>query len=304
MRVLEIADQLEYIPKRERKSETAADTKKLNISIIDWYNNEALVEDPYYLSLMSAIEMRCVVLGINTCKTVSINGSFIPTVDFPLDGMVAIGRFNGSEVDQLSQLTPNIVFMDSSPRESEFDSISINARLGISQVLQYLISLGHKRIAFIGGEVVGNNKEPSKDERRETFISVMKECGLYHDKSIFIGKLISYDEGYSAAATMLETDTPTAVIVANDTMAMGVIACLKEKGLEIPADMSVVGFNDLPSVKFTNPPLTTVHVPVDFLADYAVKLLIQRIQGENAFPVKVIVPTVLKIRKSCCKPKR
>ena len=99
---------------------------------------------------------------------------------------------------------------------------------------------------------------------------------------------------------MLEEDErPTAVFVENDTMAVGAYKAVSEEGLTIPDDISIVGFNDQPSAKYMIPSLTTVKLSTEYLASAAVDLLLENIDGSRPYKKKVIIPTKLKIRKSC-----
>ncbi len=303
MRIFTIAEELEYIPMRSKNKENTAEEKRYTLAIADWYSSENLIEDPYYLALCSAIEKHCATLGINTCKILLVDGRYISSVDMELDGILAIGRFSFEEVDELAAISKDIVFIDSSPRESEYDSVSVNARLGITQALEYLVSMNHKDIAFLGGMVVGDNKEQAKDIRLDAYIAFMNKSGNYKYEYVYIGKRISYEEGLNGVRALLakKIKMPDAILAANDMMAMGIIAGLKENGYSVPDDISVVGFNDLKNAKFAEPPLTTVHIPINFIAECAVEMMMSRIKKEYAYPRKIIVPTNLIERNSCRK---
>ncbi len=308
MRIFTIAEELEYVPVRSKKkdSEYSEEEKKYNLAIVDWYSNENLIEDPYYLSLYAAIEKQCVTRGYNTCRILTVDGQYVSSVAMELDGILAIGRFSNEEVEALSGICKDIVFIDSSPRESVYDSISINARLGITQALEYLYSLNHRDIAFLGGMVVGDNKEEARDVRLEAYIMVMNKNNCYKYEYIYIGKKISYEEGLNGVKALLskKMKMPDAILAANDMMAMGAIAGLKENGYRVPEDISVIGFNDLRNAKFSDPPLTTIHIPIDFIAECAVEMITERINMEYEYPRKIIVPTKLVIRESCKKQEK
>ena len=106
--------------------------------------------------------------------------------------------------------------------------------------------------------------------------------------------------GYDLTKRMLkEKVRPTAVFVENDTMAVGAYKAIAEEGLVIPDDISIVGFNDQASAKYMVPSLTTVKLSTEYLASAAVDLLLENIDGSRPYKKKVIIPTKLKIRKSC-----
>jgi LacI family transcriptional regulator len=305
LRIFDIAEDLEYVTPKERREQAAAPAGRRNIAIVDWYSEAQLVDDPYYLYLLNAVEKVCMQHNLNTFKVVRLESGYTATVDLKADGMIAIGRFPMEEVAQLEQFTSNIVFLDSSPDDGRFSSVLVNTELGTLQAMEYLYGLGHRRIAFIGGEVVGNNRERAADSRKTAYTSFMKKHELYDESLIFEGARLSHQEGSRMAQQLLEKtgDLPTALFAANDTVATAVLAALTAAGVRVPEMVSLVGFNNLATVKHLSPPLTTVNIPLDSIAEWALELL----QKEGACagqPVKLYVPTALKIRKSCASPRK
>jgi LacI family transcriptional regulator len=171
--------------------------------------------------------------------------------------------------------------------------------------LEYLLGLGHRRIAFVGGEVVGDTRQHSSDDRLETYISVMSARGEYDPSLVFQGKNLSFTEGARMAQRILtECETlPTAIFAANDSAATGVLSVLASSGVKVPEHISLVGFNDLASVKHLSPPLTSVRIPMSQIADTALSLVRERMENPELYPRRVIVSPRLKIRESCCPPR-
>lgn len=298
MKIFEIADELEYVPMRDRKKNQSNKTR-LNFAIIDWYTESELLDDPYYLYLMTTIEKECALANINTFKITKNNGRYQVMID-DLDGIVAIGKFAPAEIAEMATYTPNIVFVDSSPQEKLYDSVTINFRLGITEAIQYLIELGHTQIGFIGGAVVGDRKEQTVDNRKKEFISIMEEYNLFNPAYVYMGCRISYEEGYNVMRQVLSAPhLPTAFLIANDTMATGALRALHEANINVPDQISIIGFNDLVTSKYLTPPLTTIRVHINFMALTAIDLLKERIEKERKIPKKVLVPSELVIRKSC-----
>ena len=93
-------------------------------------------------------------------------------------------------------------------------------------------------------------------------------------------------------------DRPTAVFVANDSLAIGCYKAVNEKGLAIPEDISVVGYNDIPAAKYLVPPLTTVHLHMDFMGEQAVSMLAERILTGREIAIQTLIPAKLVIRES------
>jgi len=98
-------------------------------------------------------------------------------------------------------------------------------------------------------------------------------------------------------------DLPTAIFAANDNVATGVLTTLSMNGIKVPSQISLVGFNNLASVKFLNPPLTTVNIPIDYISEVAVSTLQKNIDRTVQNTLSMYVSTQLKIRKSCAEPR-
>ena len=298
VRILEIAEELEYKTVRERKG-LSGENHRLSFGILDWYSEVELLEDPYYLYLMTTIEKECALANIDTFKINKVNDKYQVIVS-RVDGIIAIGKFCDAEIKELAAYTNNIVFLDSSPQEKTYDSVTINVRLGITEALQYLVDLGHTAIGFVGGSVVGDHKEIAIDNRKQFFIDTMEGYGLYQPDLTYTGSRISYDEGYNLTNRALQSGrSPTALLIANDTMATGALRALHEAKIHVPNDISVIGFNDLVTSQYLIPPLTTIRVHLNFMAVTAIDLLKERIYKERVIPKKVLVPSELVIRKSC-----
>ncbi|NCB01509.1 MAG: LacI family transcriptional regulator [Spirochaetia bacterium] len=298
LRVLVAAEELEYVTLQQRKQKRKVG-KRLTFAIVEWYNYSALIEDPYYLYLMTTVEKQLAKENIDTFKFINIDEQFIPSVDTPIDAIIAIGRFTLTQIDKISQFSKYIVFLDSCPDATRFDSILINTELGTKLALEHLYELHHRRIAYIGGKVIGDTGGQGRDMRKSTYIEFTREKGIFDPTLIYEGERLSYNEGFTLASQLLAAaKTPTAIYCANDATATGVLARLAQEKINVPEDISVVGFNDQSSAKYLSPPLTTVHVPMSFIAQNAVDILKNRVNGTYTLPRKLYIPTYLKVRES------
>lgn len=303
VRILEVAEELDYKTVRERKG-MQYDSRRLILGIVDWHSETELLDDPYYLYLITTIEKECVSQEIDTFKINKINDKYYSNLLSP-DGIIAIGRFSDDDITSLSSYTSNIVFIDSSPKENIYDSVTINFRLGVTEALEYLFNLGHKEIGFVGDSVIENHKEAAIDYRKAIFTDIMKSRNLYNSNFIYSGSKISFSEGYNVIISATKSgQLPTALFVVNDTMATGALRALHELKINVPNDISVIGFNDLATSKYLTPPLTTINVHLEFMAITAIDLLKERINKNRTIAKKVIIPSELIIRKSCEKPSR
>jgi len=244
MRIFEAAQELEYKTIRERKS-IEAENIRLTFGLVDWYSDIDLLDDPYYLYLMTAMEKECAAANIDIYKINKINGRYNAIKLNNIDGIIAIGRFSEEEISDLSIYTDKIVFLDSSPQENKFDSVTINMKLGVTEALEYLLQLGHTEIGFLGAHGIGDNREEIEDLRNSIFIEFMKSKNLYNPDYFHIDHRISYQGGYNLMKVALASGhMPTAFFIANDTMATGAIRALYEAKLQVPNDISIIGFND------------------------------------------------------------
>ncbi|MFA9398659.1 MAG: LacI family DNA-binding transcriptional regulator [Clostridiaceae bacterium] len=298
--IFEAARELEYKTVRERKKSNVKEKNRLTFGIVDWYTESELLDDPYYLYLMKIIEEECVNNNIDFYKINKVENRYNADKISNIDGIIAIGKFSNDEIDDLANCSKNIVFIDSSPRGNCFDSVIIDVKLGIRESVNYLLELGHENIGFIGGAVLGDYKETTIDYRRNAFVEVMQDLSIYNSDFVYSASKISYKEGYVLTKEILGKDKmPTAFIIANDTMATGALRAFHEAKIYVPQNISVIGFNDLPTSKYLIPALSTIRVHMNFMATTAIELLLERINKNRTISKKVSVPSELVIRKSC-----
>lgn len=299
LKVLNTAEEMEYTPK---KSQKLAEKRKLNIGIIQNYSKRDLVDNPYFLYLINAVEKYCISQDINTIKFMQSDGIYKSTADLTVDGLIAFGKFTDNSIENLAQLTKNIVFMDSSPDEERFCSVMANTYQGAYMVMKYLYNLGHRRIAFIGdGYSAENSKIDELDVRQEAYQVFMKKHQLYDVDLIYSGECFSYSEGCRITQELINSskELPTAIFVANDSMAIAVQSTLLSNGIRIPEDISLVGFNDLPSSHYIEPSLTTVHISIHAMVECALDIIKKNVEEPWKYPQKIYVSTKLMERESC-----
>lgn len=298
-KIFEIAEELEYKTVRERKKERESG-KRIRIGLINWYSEKEELGDPYYLSIRLGAERECFSKNIDIVKIFKQDDRYGTSQLGDLDGIIAIGKFDRDDIEDFLSYSKNIVFVDSSPDEKKFDSVVIDFRKAVLEVLECLTKLGHKEIGYIGGrEYIGKNKKLVKDEREETYYSFMKEKGIFNPNHVYIGKFTAED-GYKLMKEVIQKgETPTAFFIANDTMATGAIRALYEAKLKVPDDISIIGFNDNATSKYLVPPLSTVKVYTEFMGATAVNLLLERINENREISKKVVIPSELIIRESC-----
>jgi len=298
VRVLKIADELNYVKVKDRKNRV----KKLRIGIVTSFNEHKELNDPYFLSIRMAIEKNCLK------NNIEFSSLYIRNLNknIKLDGVLAIGIYEEDEIESLSKISENIVFIDSSPKEWEFDSIVVDLKYGSLKALEYLYELGHREIGYIGAKVIPHNNDDGKEllnYRESTYINFMKSKGILDNLIIYKGNFTSED-GYRLMKEALSSNyIPTAFFIASDPMAIGAYRAINEKGLMIPEDISVIGFDDIATSQFLNPSLTTIKIYTDYIGKTAVETLLERLFNNRKLSKKIVLPVNLIIRESCCKPK-
>lgn len=294
--IFEIAELLDYKPPRKRGVITG---KKSRIGLVHWYSIKQELEDPYYMSIRIGIEKTCYDQMVEIVKVYEPMASDL-SILAGVDGIIAVGKFADEEIEAFESITSHIVFVDSSPKENEFDSIVINFKYGVKQAMDFLMEKGHKRIGYIGGqEFIGHQKILLGERRLTLFEEIMTKEGRFNEKDVYVGAFVA-ESGYQLMKEALKTpeDCPTAFFIASDSMAIGALRAVYEKGLNVPKDIAIVGFNDIPTSKYTTPPLTTIKVYKEFMGETAVEMLLERIMKNRVIAKKVILPTTLVIRES------
>jgi LacI family transcriptional regulator len=296
-KIFDIADELGYITVRQRTRNILNRTK---IGVIHWYSQKEELGDPYYLLIAKGVEQECFNKQIDIV-TIFKNGDRYMTGELSngLDGVIAIGKFSSEDVNEFAGYSDNIVFVDFSPNEKLYDSVVVDFRKAMLEVLEYLSKRGHRRIGYIGGiERVGKQNELIRDERLTTYQEYLMNCDRYDEGLVYLGRFTSEDGHNLMEKAIKDGNLPSAFFVASDSMAIGAIQALYEADIKIPDEVSIVSFNDIPTSKYLTPSLTTVKVYTEFMGVTAVQLLLERINDGREIPKKVIIPSELVIRDS------
>lgn len=297
--ILQVAGELNYRTAKQRKEESASSVKISTVGIVEMYDVVKQLQDPYYLLLKSIVEKKAFESNINLVKLFKRDNKYELVDKVELQGIIAIGKFTKEEVDDLSKRSKKIVFIDSSPNDESYDSVKVNYKLGVRQALDYLIKMGHKKIGFIGEQnTLGDNKIPILDDRLKFFCEYMNNADLFNEDYI-INSDMTAEGGYEAIIKYLDSvkDIPTGIFTANDAIASGVIRGFQERGINVPKDVSIIGFNDTIISQYTTPPLTAIRVHIEYLGEVAVELIDELIKGRE-YSKKVIIPSEFILRNS------
>ncbi len=172
--------------------------------------------------------------------------------------------------------------------------VDVENREGAHSAVSHLIELGHRRIGLINGQL----QMEAALARRDGYKQALLENGIPLDPDLMVEGFYSQTAAFQAMQKLLDLpEPPTAVFAASDTMAIGALNAIRGRGLSIPGDVAVVGYDDLPLASESSPPLTSIRQPVEEMSVQAVRLLIEQIRGENA-PRSVRLSGRLVVRES------
>ncbi len=302
-RVLEAASKLGY--KRFARREVV---RRGMVSVLVERTPVSLTSDPFNRPIVLGMEAAARQLGYRMTL------EFVGPEDHPQPdhwtqgrtaGLVILGGgdLGADWVRTAAESGLPVVVVDHSAPDVGLPTVVPDNFSGAYEATRHLLELGHERIGFIRGP----SKYWTLGERMSGYLLAMQQRGLPLDPSL-IPPRISHGEqkGYGEMQLLLDlSDRPTAVFAVSDKTAMGAYQAAADRGLSIPDDVSVVGFDDIESARAMTPPLTTVHVSGDILGRVAIKrlagILNDRTAGEQ-MSVKWTIPTKLVIRESTTPP--
>jgi LacI family transcriptional regulator len=183
------------------------------------------------------------------------------------------------------------------PRAELWPAELVDNRSGAHMVTEHLLNLGHTAVAMISGPATLRTSH----ERELGYTEAMKGAGA---KALIVASDMTTAGGAAAMARLLAGRPPTAVFVGSDAMALGALAELRRQGVEVPGEVSVAGFDDIPGLEFIHPTLTTVHVPMAELGAAGVGRLLGELDGERQITRVRLHPVELVIRESTGPPSR
>lgn len=299
--ILAIIRETGYVPPQHINHHKS---KLSHVGILIRPTGNTLMQDIFYGDVFRGAESTCSQLHINISFSVLdiVNGQLrsLPAMvgDERISGIVLIGALPREIVDALAEAARvPIVLVDNCYPDLVWDSVMTDNLYGGYMATQYLISAGHSQIALLGGP-----EHPSIIERAEGYRSAIRSCGL--NPVIVKTPDLTVQDGMSGVLELLrKAPQITGIFCSNDNQAIGALVQLQELGFKVPEDFSIVGFDDIHTVNFTAPPITTIHIDRIALGQLAAQLLLGRINNPDRAITKAIVGVKLIQRASVCKPR-
>jgi LacI family transcriptional regulator len=219
------------------------------------------------------------------------------------DGVIlAVSDLTPTQTDRIKSLGLPIVTIDpTGGTPCDIPSVGATNWTGALTATEHLVSLGHRHVAFIGGP---DHLQCSR-ARGDGFRSAMHAADLPVRPELVHEGDFSHEAGQRAMSALLDLDSPpTAVFAGNDQQALGACQAIRERGLRIPDDVSVIGFDDLPVARWTYPALTTIRQPVAEMAAQAMRMLLRYLESGSFGTQRVELATELVQRARTAPPKQ
>ncbi|MGB5847090.1 MAG: LacI family DNA-binding transcriptional regulator [Ignavibacteriaceae bacterium] len=299
-RVLKSIKQLNYHPSRSARGLVSRKTGNIGFILTE---EHFLRTEPFYTKIFLGTEFEArtndYYVLLATVNSSFSEGDLLPRfiVEKNFDGIVIAGKVPNSLVTSILEYKKPTVFVDFSPNNGDYPNVLTDNLKGGQIASEHLIEYGHKKIAFIGGEI----SHSSITDRLQGYKLALERAKINIDESLIItnDEYLSRQNGCSSAELLINRRKDvTAIFAANDAIAIGVMQCLKNKGIEIPDRISVIGFDDVEADLFIDPPLTTIRVPKLDMGTEAIQLILGIINNKNIKAKKILMPVELIVRKS------
>lgn len=270
-----------------------------NVALLYFTDNEDELEDVFYRGVREEVIKQAKKMNIRLQIYDRRDGMSVIPRD--LNAFIAVGWLTRKEINQLYKICPRGVFIGTSPDEKLFDAVRPNMDSFVTQMVDYFVEKGHKKIGFIGGSDRNiDTGKPSMDIREWSFRQSVAYYHCLEEEYILISEKFTVDEGYRMGKELLKKSSlPTALCIASDTLAVGVLQGLNEKGIQVPEQMALFSINDVNIAKYLSPPLTTIHIDIPCICETALDLLRNRVLYGGKVTKLIFVNGIPIFRKSC-----
>lgn len=293
-RVLQAVKELKYYPNLHAR--TLAHGKSDVIGMI-----VSNIQNPFFVDIFVSLESAAsqrgyqVLLEHTDYRSTRLVSSVRSMLGRRLAGLaVIVSEMEPSLMEELTHRGLPVVFYDVGRSTRNIQNIRVRYEVGVKRTVEYLYSLGHRRMAFAGHHA---GLSPLQ-VRRKTFLDTME---TYADQvsHTTVETTDSPSGGRQAVRLLLDRGfTPSAILCVNDYMAIGVLRELEERGLRVPQDVSVTGFDNIELSEFTHPTLTTVDIPRRVIGQMAFDALVLEAPAEQAFGAEIVIEPELVVRQS------
>lgn len=295
-KILAAIRELGYKPNAIARSMVTKSTHTIGLVITD-------ITNPFFAQLARGVEEVTwqngyTLILANTDENLEREQAMVRTLqEKRVDGLIVVPASSNPAPhlkDLLLEGTP-LVLVDRSVKDCAVDVVMVDNESGAYQAVSHLISQGYRRIAMI----VDNLDITTNTERMAGYQRALKDGGIETDESLVRSCQYTQQSAYTLVAEMLKSPhPPTALFTANNFMTIGAIHAIQEARLSIPADIGLVGFDDVNWTELNNPRLTMVAQPVQDIGKVAAQRLVARMKGDSSSPQEIRLKTHFIIRQS------
>jgi LacI family transcriptional regulator len=301
-RVLRAADKLGYRPNRIARGLKTSRSHTIGVLIPD-------ITNPLFPPILRGIEDRLDEAGytsliVNTDNDPERERIYLEAMrGRQVDGFIsATARLDRELLVDLAAAGTPLVLVNRSLEDGSVPAVTVDDRRGIGLAVEHVVGLGHQQI----GHVSGPQNLSTGHRRHQGFLDAMRAAGLKAPKKhVRFTSYFTEDEGAQACGELLDAAPElTAIVAANDLVAIGCYDALEERGLRCPQDISIAGFNDMPFVEKLRPALTTVRVPQREIGKVAADLLLEQLGERQEKPTEILLEPTLIVRDSTAPPRQ
>jgi LacI family transcriptional regulator len=295
VRITEVARRLHYTPNSAARTLSTRQTNTVGVLLPDLHGeffsevirgiDQVVQAEGWHLLVSSSHNERSAIEAALRVMRGRVDGLLVLSPDLDAHALSA----------NLPDRVP-VVLLNCEVEDRTYDSINIDNHAGAYAMTEHLLGLGHRRIALIAGPARNHDAR----ERLRGSLAALEAAGLTCPPQLRLTGDFSEASGHAAALRLLEAgERPTALFAANDSMAIGALSALRERGVAVPDDVSVAGFDDIPIARYVSPPLTTVRVSIPTLGARATQRLFEVLKYGGQQRVQELLPTELVVRSSC-----
>lgn len=292
-KVLVAMEKLNYKPDAAAASLRGKRTKLIGLIVPD-------ISNPFYSEIARSIESRSHEIGLNVmmCNTDNDVKKEMTYLSFltsqRVDGVVVASAFRSTDLleEMINKGVPSVLIASEIPRLS-INTVTVDDYKGGYLATSYLLSLGHKKIAIISEDIRSNAL------RLAAYKEALQEAELPTKDEYIIKTEATIQKGYESAKQLLSLkEKPTAIFACNELLAAGVIQAAKEINLNLPEELSIVGFDNTLLSTITSPTLTTISQPIKEMGIKVVDLLLQEMEESKPYKERLLLSPELIIRQS------
>lgn len=300
-RILDAVSELHY-SKRQAKGR-----KLVRIGLFITKTERDEFDDPYFRDIRQGIldELNKRKLKVETLFHL---GEVLDPVKLRgLDALIIVGPLAATWVSRIQKLNANLVVIDDYDVPAGVDAVFPDFSQAVDEVLTRMVAAGHERISFIGGYAMTwlengtHTINPTADLRYQAYMEWMRVHQLGHYADAYVGDW-TYAGGVEQAQKLLAhhqgKQLPSALLVASDPLAVGVYRVLNQAGIRVPKDIAIVSFDDSDAAAFMTPSLSSVRLHPNAIGRSAVRLAMERVNGERDYPVRTLLPPRVIYRES------